>query len=250
MTGLNSGWEQSQRRRWMRHDAQRWIRPDAHRWMRPGFEHDIALQLLDRKYSPDQPRVPAGNPDGGQWTSAEWLSAVRTAGSGRPPIGRAGALALAAKLAFEVIKKYRTDSLLFNLFGEDDGTVALTTIRDKEIFGVNSTSPAFGEGDDHAAKQLRDILSRKYPGIVKSENIGWRPSDAIFHAETTALLRAAKANGGSLAGHKLEVFVDRPMCVSCDVLLPLIGLELGNPRVTFVGRGRAPKTMRDGIWMR
>jgi hypothetical protein len=27
------------------------------------------LQRLRRKYSPDQPRVPAGNPDGGQWTS-------------------------------------------------------------------------------------------------------------------------------------------------------------------------------------
>jgi hypothetical protein len=23
---------------------------------------------LQRKFSPDQPRVPAGNPDGGQWT--------------------------------------------------------------------------------------------------------------------------------------------------------------------------------------
>ena len=27
-----------------------------------------AIKFL-RKYSPDQPRVPAGNPDGGQWTS-------------------------------------------------------------------------------------------------------------------------------------------------------------------------------------
>jgi len=30
---------------------------------------DLVLQRLRRKYSPDQPRVPAGNPDGGQWTS-------------------------------------------------------------------------------------------------------------------------------------------------------------------------------------
>ena len=30
----------------------------------------IRLQrALQRKYRPDQPRVPAGNPDGGQWTS-------------------------------------------------------------------------------------------------------------------------------------------------------------------------------------
>src|SRR5687767_12927762 len=29
----------------------------------------LALRRFARKYSPDRPRVPAGNPDGGQWTS-------------------------------------------------------------------------------------------------------------------------------------------------------------------------------------
>lgn len=29
---------------------------------------ELKLYLLARKYRPDQPRVPAGNPDGGQWT--------------------------------------------------------------------------------------------------------------------------------------------------------------------------------------
>lgn len=29
----------------------------------------LALELTLRAYNPDQPRVPAGNPDGGQWTS-------------------------------------------------------------------------------------------------------------------------------------------------------------------------------------
>ncbi len=52
----------------MRPDAQRWLRPDAHRFMRPACAVDRAPSLYDRKYSPDQPRVPAGNPDGGQWT--------------------------------------------------------------------------------------------------------------------------------------------------------------------------------------
>jgi hypothetical protein len=51
----------------MRHDAHRWVRQDADRWLRPGFES--ALPTLDRKYSEDQPRVPAGNPGGGRWTS-------------------------------------------------------------------------------------------------------------------------------------------------------------------------------------
>src|SRR3712207_6683082 len=38
-----------------------------------GLQLDLALlklrRALWRKYRPDQPRVPAGNPDGGQWTS-------------------------------------------------------------------------------------------------------------------------------------------------------------------------------------
>ncbi len=31
----------------------------------------LRFQYLYRKYSPDQPRVPAGNPDGGQWTDGD-----------------------------------------------------------------------------------------------------------------------------------------------------------------------------------
>jgi hypothetical protein len=36
------------------------------------LRRDIAARKLrQRKYSPDQPRVPAGNAGGGQWTSGE-----------------------------------------------------------------------------------------------------------------------------------------------------------------------------------
>jgi hypothetical protein len=45
--------------RWMRPDAERWLRADAERWLR----HDRR-----KAYDPDQPRVPAGSPEGGQWT--------------------------------------------------------------------------------------------------------------------------------------------------------------------------------------
>jgi hypothetical protein len=31
---------------------------------------DAFIRALERHYRPDQPRVPAGNPDGGQWTDA------------------------------------------------------------------------------------------------------------------------------------------------------------------------------------
>ena len=37
----------------------------------------LALRRIFHKYSPDQPRVPAGNPDGGQWTGGSGESAPR-----------------------------------------------------------------------------------------------------------------------------------------------------------------------------
>ena len=52
----------------MRPDAFKFVRPDWRLFVRPGFEDEF-LAPYGRKYSPDQPRVPAGNPDGGQWTS-------------------------------------------------------------------------------------------------------------------------------------------------------------------------------------
>jgi hypothetical protein len=53
-----------QRARWLRPDAERWMRPDAYRWRKP-------VHPDEQKYNPGQPRVPAGNPDGGQWTDAD-----------------------------------------------------------------------------------------------------------------------------------------------------------------------------------
>jgi hypothetical protein len=57
--------------RYVRPDAARWLKPDAARYLRPGTDPTDVFPALDRKYSPSQPRVPAGNPDGGQWTSGD-----------------------------------------------------------------------------------------------------------------------------------------------------------------------------------
>jgi hypothetical protein len=102
-------WLDEQRRRWLRPDADRYLRPDADRYMKPEpfdhnafieefrakkaaeavsaraainplddpsvrrllaeLKHELMLWRLRRKYRPDQPRVAAGNPEGGQWTS-------------------------------------------------------------------------------------------------------------------------------------------------------------------------------------
>jgi hypothetical protein len=55
---------------------------------------ELALRALGGKYSPDQPRVPAGNPDGGQWTDGggggaeltDFSAQARRGGPSRAPL--------------------------------------------------------------------------------------------------------------------------------------------------------------------
>lgn len=49
----------------------RQVRPDYY-WLH--FGHDAWKREQARKYDPNQPRVPAGDPDGGQWTSGDGAS--------------------------------------------------------------------------------------------------------------------------------------------------------------------------------
>ncbi|MBS4002645.1 MAG: hypothetical protein KGZ91_04670 [Afipia sp.] len=59
-----------------RHQQQRWLRPDAYRWVRSDVARFLAPSAaasvycgVERKYSPNQPRVPAGNGrESGRWT--------------------------------------------------------------------------------------------------------------------------------------------------------------------------------------
>jgi hypothetical protein len=75
------------------------------------------------------------------------------------------------------------------------------------------------------------------------------PNNALFHAETTVLMRAAKQAGGTLAGRTLTVYGDSRTCNNCEIVLPYVGLELGNPTVTFVNPDGKTMTMRDGSWI-
>ncbi len=80
MSAREDAYARHQQQRWMRPDALRWIRPDAARFLKPGTDPATVYPALERKYSPNQPRVPAGNPDGGQWTDGD--------GNGTPRIAR------------------------------------------------------------------------------------------------------------------------------------------------------------------
>lgn len=237
-----------QRRRFTRHDAQRWWRCDAARYRRFDPQFQRGRSTVDRKaYNPDQPREPAGSAEGGQWTGGDGETPVRLASTERPP-GRGAGLRFAQQLALGLIKTYRKENLLNDFFGDEKGTVAVTRVNDKFVFGVNSGLPTYSDRDEAAARELRDTMLEKYPDVMKINNIGEKPNDAVFHAEATVLLRAARENGGTLEGKSLMVFVDRPICDSCRTLLPYIGFELGNPTVTFIDRRGFITTLRNRSW--
>lgn len=152
------------------------------------------------------------------------------------------------------IKMYRAANNMSDLFGRpawptDSGTVAVTKVDGKLYFGTNSTAPVYASSDQKEADASRRTLVNKYPRELPTENIGSKPNDAFYHAEATVLLRVAKDNGGTLAGRLIEVQTDREMCpTSCLKVLPKLGLELGNPRVIFVGPNGKPRTMHNGRW--
>lgn len=155
----------------------------------------------------------------------------------------------------QLIETYRNANSPRDLFGRetwprDQGTVAVTTINQAPVVGVNSSAPPYTARDRVEAQRMVDVLAPKYPQDMSRGNIGQIPNDALYHAEANVLLRAARANGGSLAGQHLEVSVDRPMCDSCRTVLPRLGLELGNPSVTFVSPNGGRTIMRNGKWER
>jgi hypothetical protein len=284
MSYFNPIWLEGQRQRWTRNDAHRFAPPvppksfaarrleqrqaeeeqAAAAAEQGAFEREVLAlrrQLAELKfdlvwrwfwrkynYNPNQPRD-----EQGRWTEigggGNAAAKVRLAGSDKPTLGRATVAILAGQVARKLIEAFRTENGLRDLFGDHDGTVALTTIDGKSIFGSNSTSPTYSSIDRSEAIRMRDTLLEKYPDVMDTENVGRRPNDAVFHAETNALLRAARENGGTLSGKKIEVYVDNPMCRSCDKILPLVGQELGNPTVTFVDPRGVRATMSNGAWM-
>lgn len=86
-----------------------------------------------RGYDPSQPRVPAGNPDGGQWTDTGKGAGTTLAAGEKLPVP--WLLRIALEIAMQAIKAYRAGKLL-----EEDDTVAVTTFDGEEVFGSNSTA--------------------------------------------------------------------------------------------------------------
>jgi hypothetical protein len=284
MTQNNESWMEHQRKRWLQPDQRRWFTPEAHERkfdsrreavspreaarerafdrellalrrdhaaLRRAFD-EVKFALLPRKagFNSDQPRVPRGNPDGGEWTSGGGdLSRARLAGSDKLRLGRGSLLAIASEFAQRAIEAYRSENGLFDLFRRRTGTVAFMNVDGEDFFGSSSKSPTFTTRDDGLSRAMRAIVVHKYPDEIETDDIGRMPNNALFHAETNILLRAAQAKGGTLQGRSLEVHIDRSMCANCRRVLPLVGLELGNPTVTFIERNGTVRTMKDGRWI-
>ncbi|MEI7776608.1 MAG: hypothetical protein WCK17_17755, partial [Verrucomicrobiota bacterium] len=153
------------------------------------------------------------------------------------------------------IQAYRSTNNTPDLFGRptwraESGTVAVTQVDGKLYFGVNSSAPGYTDADRSAANASRWELYSRDAGTGRPENLGSIPYDSAYHAEATVLQRAARDNGGLLTDRYLEVHVDRDMCRSCDKTLPQLGLQLGNPTVTFVNTKTGERsTMRNGQWL-
>ena len=71
MPARDALWRDQHRARWLRPDADRWLKPDAGRFLKPGAAIAAVFPAAETKYNPDQPRVPAGSTEGGQWTAGE-----------------------------------------------------------------------------------------------------------------------------------------------------------------------------------
>jgi hypothetical protein len=253
MSPIKPAYAEEQLRRWMRPDAHRFLRPDWRRFWGSGREGDPLYKFYEnaeRKYRPDQLRDDHGRfADEGGTHELRTPNSIRLASSDKPTFGRHAVAAIIMEVAKRAIEAYRSGNGLRDLFGRIDGTVSYTQLNGKDIFGSNSTSPTYDAVDRAAADATRDAFQKDYPETFDRENIGRMPNNALYHAETTVLLRAARENGGTLTGKTLEVYVDNPMCNNCDVVLPYVGLRVGNPTVTFIDSNKAVNTMRDGRWI-
>jgi hypothetical protein len=216
----------------------------AERFSRALYRHYLALK---DGYRPDQLRD-----DHGRWSDeagSQRPQRTRLAANEGAPLGPRGLARMAVELAQRAIEAYRTDQLMWDMFRQRIGTVSTTEVDGVRYFGSNSTAPSYTDADYREAAAYRDVLVAKYPDIMATNNIGAKPNDAVFHAEANILLRIARDNGGTLAERSIEIHSDRPLCSSCNTALPYIGMELGNPTVTFVGP-QGQTRVRDGGWVR
>ena len=133
----------------------------------------------------------------------------------------------------------------------DNNTVAVSSFKGSTVYGVNSEASTYHSEDLRHAIAIRGQLLATYPDKLNIRNIGQWPNNSLFHAESTILLRAARANGGSLEGMTIDVHLDRTVCPSCLAVLPLLTRELGSPTIIYHStKSDQPLIIRNGAWVK
>jgi hypothetical protein len=176
----------------MRPDAQRWLRQDHARYIRPeapaperkswrerAFDRELAalrreqaalrraltevkFALLVRKggFGPDQPRVPAGNPDGGQWTSGGGGGSETEFSGNRRRLGPPGQGTPAQMARFELANARAKD--------------AIVRVRDVDPNWKPQPS-AYGTGIESAIRRANDLVAEAEARIDELQRAGIGP---------------------------------------------------------------------------
>lgn len=131
-----------------------------------------------RKYDPDQPRVPAGDPRGGQWASG-------SPGSSASVVENEGPRAVASYLGsdpkfteFKVLPKEEFDKRFGNEYGGLTGDTAATALRTGEIyvregnedFALHELVHAAGFMPDGAGRFLNEGMTQAATEAVSRES--------------------------------------------------------------------------------
>jgi len=151
----------------------------------PGAMAKLALSPLAKAYDPDEPRVPAGNPDGGQWTGDGGGSGVQVAENGNAQSDR-------PKYDEKTLKRARV------IYGETSG------LR-PALLNPNGSPNDPANWDSASAAEL--AKARLYVGIVSERNSKvWsnEPSDPNNSIQARAWDLALDAAGKGADSSQLD----------------------------------------------
>jgi hypothetical protein len=204
MSRFHDAWLAYQQKRFMRPDAGRYVRTDAFRWL-PADR--VGRRSVERKFDPDQPRVPAGSPEGGQWTAD---GASSEGGVADEVLSAVGDLA-SAEIAqlFEQLFDLRAQSVFSSGSLSDDAEVLLVGGKGHHFvpFGVldkdkYSFSPeALKEFKGAVTGPLKDPTSNRYDRMHREYN------DAVEEAMDRFLSRN-NIRSDQMTGDHARKFVD------------------------------------------
>lgn len=141
MPYFHPAYPEHERKRFRRHDAHRFIRPDWRRFVQPGSALACHYAELEAKYRPDQPRVPAGSSEGGQWTDD------LDQGAGSPAsTSDTGTTENIHRMQFTADDRSLSSEQLIRLGGEDLGSFGdgVSIVKGPDISHQESFDPVTG----------------------------------------------------------------------------------------------------------